>query len=652
MTDVDSTTIPDFGGPTSSDIVQPTEPSLTEVTDGSTSTDSEEPTPEPQPTTETGHSSSGISTKHLDESTLEPEDTPEPEPTSVAPVVPAVTEGIAPTESVESPEGFPEETTPTTSDEEFTESGSTEHEKATEFTVPPSSERPAVAEATAPPQTAPGPENNTSEETKAGDGNGDAPAAPEDQPNKIVVIDGQRYLNSNGKLFPLPPVPSFVRPGGSPGPIKPFVPQPNQQPPRPAVPAAPPSQQQPKSEESDIRDGIGSVPPRRPPAPPQKSGEEGKPSVVVIDGQRFLKSGDKLFPLPGAPDVSSQGQGRPHGPVVSHGPQKNVPGPIGHPTSGVRPASGEHPGSFGHQVQGGHPAIGGHPAQGQDGRPVQGLRPVSGGRPAAGRRPTRPGSGVRPVLVGPSGERIHLGPDGRPLRPTSPGRRPGSSGRRPVFVPHSQESPEIIILPDGRRVQVFPDGSTRPLSRPRTSQRPQQQLIAIGRDGRPILGPDGRPITIPASAARRPTSVGRPPHHQQQQQQQQHQQQQVHPLRQQRPPSRGGGAGESLGSFAPGDRIPIDSRGRPIPIGPNGPVRAPVFDIIIGDDGRPLTDDDGRTMLFPVHGGGRGGGGPPPHRDQEPDDATLLLQHLATSTPAPEQEHHRPDRHEEGKARS
>ena len=455
------------------------------------------------------------------------------------------------------------------------------------------------------------------------------------------MIDGQRYLNSEGKLFPLPPVPSFVRPGGSPRPVKPFVPRPDQQPTRPTPPATPPSQQQSAPEESGVRDGIGGVPSRRPTAPTQETGDGDKPSVVVIDGQRFLESGGKLFPLPGAPGVSSQGQNRPQSPFIRPGPQPIRPGAAGRPTpSGVRPVPGQHPGSLGRPGIGGHPAQGGHPGQ--------------GGRPAAAGRPARPGSGVRPVLVGPDGERIHLGPDGRPLRPTSPSRRPSSPGRRPVFVPHSQESPEIIILPDGRRVQVFPDGSTRPLSRPQTSQRPQQQLIAIGPDGRPILGPDGRPITIPASAARRPTSGGRPPHQQQQQhtqlqQQQQQQQQQVHPLRQQRPPSRGGGAGGSLGSFSPGDRIPLDNRGRPIPIGPSGPVRTPVFDIIIGEDGRPITDDDGRTMLFPVRGGGGGGGGPPPHRDQEPDDATLLLQHLATSTPTPEHRQEHTGQREEGK---
>ncbi|XP_043235757.1 uncharacterized protein LOC122388618 isoform X3 [Amphibalanus amphitrite] len=629
-TDVDSTTGDELDTSTSPDNVQTTEPSIETLTDNPIPHDLEHLTHDNVTQTEMPSSNDS------EEPTLEPETTPEPEPSPPAPVDPEATESLTSTDDVANlGEAIP--------NEETSEATLLKGKLTTEGTVEPASESSDVTKAQEPAQETeeiPVSNNEALEDVSTGNEDTDASSEPGNRPNKIVVIDGERYLDSNGKLYPLPSLPNFVRPSNAQRPVKPFRPQPGQQPPRPV-----PQRPLPSNEESNPGkrpDGIGGVPPpRRPPVPPEESNdEEDEPSVVVIDGKRFLESGGKLFPLPGVPSVTDQEQdqqtsGAPQPGARPIQPGKNVP-----PSQGFRPPQGGHPGSLGLPGQGRHPAIGGHPAA-QGGRPGLGVFPDTGGRPGPGRRPVRPnGPGARPILVGPNGERIRLGPDGRPLRPTASSGRPGSPGRRPVFVPHSQESPEIIILPDGRRVQVFPDGSTRPLSRPTSSQRPQEHLIAIGPDGQPILGPDGRPITIPTSAARRPIGGNRPtPLHQQLQQQN------VHPLRRPRPPSRGESAGESLGNFSPGDRIPIDNRGRPIPVGPNGPVRTPVFDIIIGDDGRPITDDDGRTMLFPVHGGA--GGGPSPHRDQEPDDATLLLQHLATSTPPPEREQHL-GQHKEG----
>lgn len=424
---------------------------------------------------------------------------------------------------------------------------------------------------------------------------GDKPALEDG----IMMTDGQQFLVPNGETKAVPSTPQespFQRP----------------------LPVPEDVQQ--------VHEGMGGVTPpsTRPetaidgasvPSPIQTENIDDQPSVVVIDGQRFLENNGQLIPLPGHSPSSSRPQGPPAFPFR---PTSGHSGPPRRPQSSSIPGlPGVPDGAEVVLIDGQRylesngrlfPLPPGSNYVGQQQRPQipSGLRP----RPSAGRRP---------VLIAPNGQRIPLGQGRRGGGSSKSGRHPGLS-RRPQFVPRPRpkpDSPDIIALPDGRKVQVFPDGSSRLLSTPTNQQ--EQHIIAIGPDGRPLLGPDGRPIPVPASVLR--------------QQQQLRKQQQVQQLQPSRPNSRPVQNVGSLGTFAAGDRIPIDGRGRPIPLSADGiPVRTPVFDLVIGADGKPITDEDGRTMLFPVAGSAGGGSARP---GDEPDDATLLLQHLATTTTTP-----------------
>lgn len=127
------------------------------------------------------------------------------------------------------------------------------------------------------------------------------------------------------------------------------------------------------------------------------------------------------------------------------------------------------------------------------------------------------------------------------------------------------------------------------------------------------------------------------------------------------------GDGSPGDPFSAGARIPVDITGRPIPVGDDGwPVRPAAHDIVLGKDGRPLSDEHGQPVPFPALRRGddpllevdevhehiqqaeetgptleQAPPSPPPHKPQEPDDATLLLQYMAearASTPTPGQE--------------